>query len=112
MERFLDTEMALISGLNKLEETDNSKYKAFRTILDNDFTNIPENYTAVFLRSTPVQIVPDDCIGEIKLMSLRGFLHENNESRFVCFSYITSPEGSALYREIMECVIRWMDKNL
>lgn len=112
MERFLDVEMAVISVHNQLSETDKNKYKIFRTILDNDFNSIPENFTAVFLRGTPVQIVPDDCIREIKLMSLRGFFHENNESRFVCFCDANSKEGQRLFRDIMECVVKWMSVRL
>ncbi len=112
MERFLDVEMAVISGLNKLDETQGSKYKAFRTILENNFNNVPENYTTVFLRSTPVQVVPDDCIREIKLISSRGFFYENNESRFICFYSASSEEGDGIYRQIIECVVKWMSINL
>lgn len=112
MERFTHPEMEVIAKANQTAETQPEKYKAFHVILANNFNEIPENYTAVFLRGTPVQIVPDDCLREIKLLSSQGFFRENNERRFVCKYDAGSEEGIKLYRAIMECVTRWMDKYL
>lgn len=112
MERFTHFQMASVAQANRTCENHPDKYKAFHIILDNDFANIPENYTGVFLRGTPVQIVPDDCISEIKLLSSQGFFRENNERRFVCKYDAGSEEGIKLYRAIMECVAVWMNKNL
>jgi hypothetical protein len=112
MERFSEFEMGIVSRANQASETHPDKFKAFHIILENNFNEIPENYTAVFLRGTPVQVVPDYCIREIRFLSLRGFFHEINERRFVCKYNAGSEEGIQLYRAIMDCVVRWMDQNL
>jgi hypothetical protein len=112
MERFLEPEMDVVSSIHKQQDVEKWKYKTFHVILENDFNNVPEGFTTICLRDTPVQVVPDDCIRLIKLISLRGFFYENNERRLRCFYSLNSEDGERVYRQIMECVVSWMDKNL
>ena len=88
------------------------KQFTFQTILKNDFNSIPPNFTAVFLRCAPVQLVPNELLLEIKLLSVRGFMHDPDNTRLICFYNVTEPEGEKLYREIMAHVVQWMDKTL
>jgi len=112
MERFGILEMEFVADLHRIEEREQTKFSAFRTILDNNFNFIPAGWSVVFLRNTPVQILPDALLIDIKEISTRGFMHDSEDKRLVCLYDANTEEGRAMFRAIMGLVVGWLDANM
>lgn len=112
MERFGILEMEAVAEVHREEARTGWKYEAFHTVLDNDFHNVPEGWTLVFLRSTPVQVVPDLLLASIEMESVQGFAHDPEQQCLVCFYDANSEAGISVYRAIMRLVVNWLDANL
>lgn len=111
MERFGIVEMEFVADLHRMQEANNHKYDAFHVILDNNFHKVPEGWTVVFLRNTPVQVVPDNLVPDIQEMSVSGFIHEPENQSLVCLYDANSEAGETMFRAVMELVVGWMDAN-
>jgi hypothetical protein len=112
MERFGILEMELVADIYREEQKTDWKFDAFHTVLDNNFNRVPHGWTVVYLRSTPVQIVPDCLLDNVKELSMNGFAHDPEESCLVCLYDARSEEGMVVFRLIMELVVDWLDANL
>lgn len=113
MERIGIMEMQEMNKMNMARTFSEWKHDAVLILLNNDFTKpAPMGYVAVYLRSTPVKIVPVELVEEIKKLSYHGFMYDHMERKLICLLDADCMEGLTLCSDISKLLFSWIEKNI
>jgi|GEM_PF-6523244 len=93
-------------------ENDSKPSFAFTTLLENDFSCIPEGFTGIYMRDDECQIVPNELLPKIKEMSLGGFDDAPEDHELHLFVGKRTVTGFFMSNQIVEMVHRWLDKEI
>src|SRR5690606_34244232 len=75
-----------------------------RILASNNYREIPEGYTAIYLRDEPVCVIPDRLKLAVKQLSPRGFF-DIAEDRFMMLPVEkNTPEGAELEQQLTDLV--------
>lgn len=82
-----------------------------RILASNNYREIPEGYTAIYLRDEPVCVIPDRLKLAVKQLSPRGFF-DIAEDRFMMLPVEkNTPEGAELEQQLTDLVVNYIHEQ-